>query len=544
MPAALLTPARLRSVLLALLLWAAGPARAQTPGAEAWREDLRFLAAELEARHADLYHTVSPEAFGAAVDTLDARLAGLSDDEVVVELARLTASIGDGHTGLFLPWGRGFDFSRLPLTFHHDPDGYFILAAAPEHEDLVGARLLRIGNAAADDAADALVPLLPRDNPYALRPFAGTYLRLAGLLHTLGIVDDARAVPLVVEDADGQRRTVLVRPRAKDEPVDWRYAQAPERLPLYLRHRDEPYGFTYLPERRAVVLWFNSADIGAGAPEAAFAAFAERLVAFLDAQEAERLVIDLRWNDGGSFLRTRHLLWAVIRAERVNRPGRLFTLIGPGTFSAATAFATELDQHTATLFVGQPTGGRPKAFGDLGRIRLPRSGLEVWYSRWAMHQSQPSDHRPAIFPDLRAPLTADAYRAGRDPALEAVWAYQPQTPVADVLRPVLAEDGVEAALATYQRLRENAYNAYDVGEAQLETIGRRLLAEGQAEAALAVFQRNADVFPWSPGVYDRLGDAYRALGRLEAAREHYLRAFAIDKQYSHAWEAARALRRP
>ena len=32
---------------------------------EAWRDDLRFLAREMEARHKDLYHSVSRGAFAA-----------------------------------------------------------------------------------------------------------------------------------------------------------------------------------------------------------------------------------------------------------------------------------------------------------------------------------------------------------------------------------------------------------------------------------------------------------------------------------------------
>lgn len=533
----------LLSLTLLLPTWV-GAQPTQTPAdldAEAWRADLRYLVDELELRHADLYHTIDEEAFREAVAELDARIPHLDDDEVVVEVARLTARVGDGHTGLLLPFD-GFDFRRLPLELYDGPGGHFVLAASPEHRDLVGTRLVRVGMAEVEDLVGQILPLVPRDNDAGLRTLAAFYLRLAELLETLGAVEDPDAVPLTVEDADGQRRTVIVRPLDRRAEVDWQYIRPRTELPLYLRQRDTTYWFEYFPESRTVFLQFNSADIGAGAEADAFRAFTDSLVTFVDENEADRLVIDLRWNAGGSIDRARYVLAAALRADRLNRPGALFTVTGPTTFSAASVLAKELDEYTETLFVGEPMAGRPSGgFGDLGFITLPNSGVRVRYSRWGSHPR--GDHRPTIVPDLHAPLTLEAYRVGVDPALEAILAMGPRPPIGEVVDQTIREDGLGAAIEEYRRLRRTAYNSYDFGIAELYRLGHRLLQDGDVEEAVALFELNLEHHPYHPFLWDALGDGYRAAGRREEAVESYLRAFAIDKQLSQSLDKARELQR-
>src|SRR5688572_4508244 len=49
-----------------------------------WREDLRFMAEEMERRHANLHHTVSRERFKQAVADLHANIPTLQRHEIIV----------------------------------------------------------------------------------------------------------------------------------------------------------------------------------------------------------------------------------------------------------------------------------------------------------------------------------------------------------------------------------------------------------------------------------------------------------------------------
>ncbi len=96
--------------------------------------------------------------------------------------------------------------------------------------------------------------------------------------------------------------------------------------------------------------------------------------------------------------------------------------------------ADDLEKHTKTLFVGEPTGASPNMYGDAEKIVLPNSGLEVWASALHWVYSEPRDNRPWIAPDIPAEHSSADYRARRDPALEAILAYVPTLADAERVR--------------------------------------------------------------------------------------------------------------
>jgi hypothetical protein len=84
----------------------------------------------------------------------------------------------------------------------------------------------------------------------------------------------------------------------------------------------------------------------------------------------------------------------------------------------------ELERWTSPIFVGEPAASRGNHFGDAEHLVLPHHRITVrvstlWWQLW-----DPRETRPWIEVDLPAPLTLDAYRAGRDPALEAIAGFQ------------------------------------------------------------------------------------------------------------------------
>jgi hypothetical protein len=112
------------------------------------------------------------------------------------------------------------------------------------------------------------------------------------------------------------------------------------------------------------------------------------------------------------------LLHAVLRSG-LDRGGQLFTLIGRTTFSAAMNFSLQLEKHTQTLFVGEPTGSKPNHFGDSRKVQLPNTNLTLRISSlyW---QWSPTDDRPWISPHIEASPSRRAALDGHDPAMEAI----------------------------------------------------------------------------------------------------------------------------
>ena len=101
---------------LVTFLAAALPSGAQNfLTSEQWREDLHLLARQIPDAHRDMFHAVSRADFDSAVAEIDRRIPTLSDYEIVVELARLVAMLGEGHTRISLP--------NQPEAVWTQPDG-------------------------------------------------------------------------------------------------------------------------------------------------------------------------------------------------------------------------------------------------------------------------------------------------------------------------------------------------------------------------------------------------------------------------------------
>jgi hypothetical protein len=410
------------------------PARASTQstvlldsaGVRAWREDLAVLRSEMPARHANLFHTISRAQFDSALSSIEGRLPSLARHQVIVELQRLAASIGDGHTNVG-PWRDSLiGFHTLPVRLYWFEEGLIVRAADSAHRDLIGARVVEIGSLSADSAVARVRPLISRDNEMGIRAFTPMFLGMPEVVHAAGIVPDPRRVRLVVEQ-ERARRTVTLEPaghfpmltgeadRSWVTPAGWVDAREWAAPPLWLKDPLNRYWFEYLPGGRALFVQVNTIQ---HKPADSLRVFMARAIAAGDSAGAERLVLDLRLNGGGDGTLNRFILLPLIKS-RYDVPGRLYVLTGRRTWSAAQMLVTELRKYTTAVFVGEPSASKGNHYGDSYRIVMPNSRVTVRVSTLWHQYLDTRDKRPLIAPAIPAPLTFAAYAAGRDPALEA-----------------------------------------------------------------------------------------------------------------------------
>src|SRR5574342_255781 len=102
-------------LLVALPVWAA--TKLTPEEAQRWREDIRHFATEAPRTHKDLYHALPREEFDARLKRLDERVPELTREQVIVELGRIVAAIGDGHTSVIF-WSPEVGFHKLPLRLY------------------------------------------------------------------------------------------------------------------------------------------------------------------------------------------------------------------------------------------------------------------------------------------------------------------------------------------------------------------------------------------------------------------------------------------
>ena len=403
---------------------------------EGWRTDLRLLARELKRRAYAPFALISEEDFDAEVARLDGEIPGLTDTQIIVAMMRLTAHMDDGHAGIRMPDGDDELTRLVQLEFFLFAEGLFVTAAGPGYSRLLGARggddrrphrgggrrgarpAHRQGQRPAGQAGD---PAFAAADRGPARPRAH---RRPGPGHP------DRPLPRRHQRrGDGSRRArpVPVGPLpARLDPADRHGGRtALGAPPLHLRHRELPYWFEYLADADLVYFQYNAV---ADHPAEPFAAFCDRLFAFIADRQPARLVIDLRWNGGGNTFLSQALLHHLIRNPEISRRGALFVIIGRLTFSAAQNTATAIGRETEPIFVGEPTGSRPNFNGETIPFELPYSKLRANVGDLFWQTSWPEDHRTWIAPDIYAPPTFEAFRRNDDPAMDAILALREHLP--------------------------------------------------------------------------------------------------------------------
>lgn len=286
------------------------PTRTTKP--QQWRADLQFLLKELPIRHANLYHAISKDDFVRAANRLNQRIPHLTDNQIIVEFARLTALVGDGHTGLFFPFDKTIPFHKFPIEVWAVSDGYIIAAASPDLAGLIGKKLVRLGDHDISQVIAAVEPLAPGDNVFGKLNMALMFLPIPEVLEALGVIQQAGPLPVTVQGADGVLQTMVVHPIQSDYTVPWHNPSlhlitTQSGLPLWLQRRAEKYWYEYLSDSKALYVQNASSDVGPGEQQQEFERFCNEVVDVADHQEVSKLIIDLRWNDGGSSSRTQCL---------------------------------------------------------------------------------------------------------------------------------------------------------------------------------------------------------------------------------------------
>jgi tetratricopeptide (TPR) repeat protein len=111
----------------------------------------------------------------------------------------------------------------------------------------------------------------------------------------------------------------------------------------------------------------------------------------------------------------------------------------------------------------------------------------------------------------------------------------PKQSGAGELYKVIHDSGIQAAMNSYNDLKNRKDSNYDLGETELNTLGYQLLyADKRANDAVVVFKLNATEHPASSNAFDSLGEAYRRNREKDLAISSYQTAAKLDPANGHA----------
>src|SRR5213593_136285 len=404
-----------------------------------------FRSLPIKARPGDRTSMLSCRAFFAMTAAsarraakLRARVDRMSDQAIIVEMARAVALSGNAHTRLYLMRNRT-EVRRVPIRVWWFGTELRIIRAATEYADLTGCRVIRIGRW---DVISAFrkVRGIKAGNASWQRYMSSYFLTSPDILFGAGVLPNAERLPLTVK-CQGRTRRVTVTPsplRRSSTPVEAWWDLAPgyrssdaelksvltvEQAPLYLQHPDRNYWVEYLSAPGIIYLQYNRAQEMSSDP---LSDFIPRVTRILDGNPVKGLIVDVRFNTGGDAGVGTEIF------ETLN--GRLkgvpvVVLTSRATFSAGITSAAQWKQFANASIVGEPVGDNLDLWSEGGNLILPNSHLTVHYangfhaySQRAYPAFQPyfSDLNVAtLAPDKIVEVTWSDYVAGQDPLLEA-----------------------------------------------------------------------------------------------------------------------------
>ncbi|MBC7768633.1 MAG: hypothetical protein H7124_07580 [Phycisphaerales bacterium] len=369
----------------------------------------------------------------------------LTPDQFTLRVAEIVALADNAHSQL----GTAFEKNtrRAPLRTYWFADGLYVLRAAPAYADLLGARIEAIDGVAVEDVFQR-IRIYNGGTEQWRRQELTPMLESPGLLHAAGVTREAEALTFSGVAADGQffERRIEGEARGQAAPISSTtrllYPAAPggamasllardESAPLYLR---SPAFFQH--EALAGDGLYVKISHNGDTDDEPIGDFLEHVRARLAQHRPAYVVVDLRMNTGGDFTSTYRFA-----RELPSQTDRVYVLISGWTLSAAMHAAAAIEQAAPdrVTLVGAPVGDRLSFWSEGGQFVLPNAPMIVSFTTGRHNFGGPCedleqcfwlsalpDQYPvrvaALDPDIAAPLTFEAYRARRDPALDAVLA--------------------------------------------------------------------------------------------------------------------------
>jgi len=390
-----------------------------------WDWDLDFLTRRMEQMHWRLYANISKEDFRTAIQKLKADAPQPSKERTRARLSALIARVGDGHTAVAAFAEGEQSIRRLPIHMYSFTDGVFIIGTSESRQEWLGAKVVKVGPLSIAEALNKARAYCAVDNDMGYLDGAPACLTNPAIVQEVG-ASEGDAAEFTLQFPDGGERTVRISPEPLPRSVrhggplfrpGFVYANAKSPPPLYQRDLTKPLTLEPLEEAKAIYFGFHAIAENQGQK---FADFVAAMTKQIEDKQAEYLILDMRLNGGGNTGLVMPLIHALIRNDRVNKPGHLFVIVGRRTFSAAQNTVNMLEQNTHATFVGEPTGSRPNFVGESTYIVLPYSRLRVYCSSRYWQYGDSTDNRTWVQPQIACELTSKDFTENRDPCMEAI----------------------------------------------------------------------------------------------------------------------------
>ena len=530
-----------KAITLLTILFLTGQILAQLGlTGEKWREDLKFLQETVHEDYSFLFRKISAEDFDKEVNLLHDKIPGYAEHEIIAHLGRLVSLFGYGHTSLPLSgWFQRdqYNFRQAEVHLKDFSDGVFVQGCTKDNRNALGSKVVAVAGKPIDEVIRSVRPFFPAENEQFFRAYGMPFLTNLEILHAAGVTSENQNNLTLTLEKNGQKFDHTFNPiEQQGFPGSYTYVQSNDQwiegrdtteTPLYLKNFDRHYYYEFLEESNALYIRYSQVMPD---PQEDIQSFFGRAFSFIEENEVDKLILDVRLNGGGNNYNNKTVVTGLIKS-RVNRPGKTFVIIDGQTYSACQNLVNELSNYTEAIFVGQPTGENINFYGDNNRVVLPNSEIPVRLS-FAWWQDKPQwEDDEWLAPHLSVDMSYQQYANNEDPAIQKALDFEDDQFVLDPMGYLsnLYQTGqmMKLQLESQRIIKDPNYEFFDF-EGEFNRLGYQLLGRGDANTAVAVFRMITALFPESANACDSLAEGLWKSGDKEQAKEWYEKAIAMD----------------
>jgi tetratricopeptide (TPR) repeat protein len=559
---------KLSVILILITVFQVTALEEKTLTTEQWLEDLEFVISKLKSNHPNLYYKTNKTKFDSIVaESRNEITHSKSNIECYFAIRKIIAIIEDGHTQLLENGIFNLLDLRFPFRVDEFTDGVYITLIGKDYKMFLGSRLIAINGKPIENILETITKVVNNDNAFGRKYWALNGISFARILYGLKIIDDTDNIELDLITRKGKSIKLTLRSVYDDINIEYGWSNrlnigptkgeyvSPsdilgEKTPLYFKNQGNKikfYWFEHLIKERTIYFQFNQVADQPNNDET-FAQFSARMWDYIDqnSESIDKLIIDLRQNNGGNGLMILPFLNQIIKRDYINKEGSIFVIAGNRTHSAASIFMYELAVHTHAIFVGEPDACGADLFSD-NRFagNLPNSRFPLWIASLQFTRRFPVNNSEYIMPHFPAPFSGHDYFTGNDPAMDLILKGDFRS-VAEFA----ADEGAEAALKYYQQLKEKYkdFNWWTVLDPEIleDSINRKgydLMQDGDLRSAFQVFTLNTILFPNSSNVWDSLGECCYNMKKFKLSLQYYKKSIELDPKNENGKQMIERMKR-
>ncbi|WP_075340962.1 tetratricopeptide repeat protein [Tenacibaculum agarivorans] len=525
------------TTLLLLLLFSQLPAQ-QPISKSQWQEDLRFLQQKIHKDHSFLFKKITPVQWDAEVEELYQQIPNLQEHEIKVGLSRIISLFQYGHTQI--PFSTVVENGVLPVHLYHFKDGIYIEGVEKTHRKTLGAKVLKVAGIEIKEALAKIRPVVPVENDQYFKAYGLRFLTVPSVLHAQKVTSKLENEIILTLEKNGETfeytfPTVPLKKMSRgfDFTIPnetWLSVRNTNKTPLYLKYLNEKfYFFEYLSDTKT--LYVRQSSVFNHDSET-LKDFYKRLFKFIDANDVEKLIYDVRLNGGGNNYNNKPLIKGLLARPKINKKGHFFYITGRFTYSACQNLTNEIENYTEAVIIGEATAENKNFYGDATKVTLPNSKINTYLSFAWWQDMSPWENADATSPHFYKEMTFDEYRTNQDPVLDLAMNLDVKDVIVDPIdhfTQLFLSGKMQQLEKDVARLIKDPLYQHIPFEKEFDRVGKLLLKQGQLDGALYIYSMTTKFYPNVPEIWKGLGRALEASGKTKEAKGAFVKAEQLSK---------------